>query len=220
MHYLEVRVSHTESSIHPMHAFEVEHDDFHGSELRYWNPSLGETNALVFRVWGDAEVYRDQLERREEALDFSIAPVDSGLFDCCVRERLTARDGPYVDAFAQGTLVVVPPIRYNQDRTVDVTLVGTSGDIDAVLESFPESDMLEVRAVGPFRRQAAGPAASLTRRQRDALRAAVDCGYYESPRTGTVGEVAAELGVSTSTAAEHLRKMEREVMNQVVDRPS
>lgn len=217
MKYLQLQVTHSVGSLHPMHAYEISHDDLHGSELLYWNPRLGETNALVFRVWGDPHAYRERLDDRDETLDYSIALGKRGTFYCCVRERLTARDESYVDAFAQETVVVVPPIRYNQDRTIDVTVVGTPSDIELLLSEFPETDAIEVVSVGDYRTRAAREAGALTPRQQEAVEAAVDYGYYSSPREGTVGDVAAELAISTSTAAEHLRKAESTLMARAVD---
>lgn len=60
------------------------------------------------------------------------------------------------------------------------------------------------------------PAATLTTRQREAVAAAVDAGYYGATREGSVAAVAETLGCSTGTAAEHLRKAEARVMRAVV----
>ncbi|MFC7174018.1 helix-turn-helix domain-containing protein [Haloplanus litoreus] len=44
------------------------------------------------------------------------------------------------------------------------------------------------------------------------------CGYYDSPREGSVADVAATLDVAPGTAAEHLRKAEATVMRAAVGR--
>lgn len=49
-------------------------------------------------------------------------------------------------------------------------------------------------------------------RQLDALRLAIDKGYYAKPRQVTIPELAAEAGVSRSTFQEHLQKAEQRVM--------
>ena len=55
-----------------------------------------------------------------------------------------------------------------------------------------------------------GPAvdASLTARQRAAVRAALDLGYYDVPREADHEAVADAIDCAPSTAAEHLRKAE------------
>ena len=55
---------------------------------------------------------------------------------------------------------------------------------------------------------------ALSRKQLDALRAAIDGGYYDSPRRTSTKELAAALGVSPSTFQEHLRKAQAAVMER------
>ncbi len=49
-------------------------------------------------------------------------------------------------------------------------------------------------------------------RQRAAVRAAVDLGYYDQPRRATHGDVAERLGCAASTASEYLRKAEAKLV--------
>lgn len=55
---------------------------------------------------------------------------------------------------------------------------------------------------------ASGLRESLTERQRAVLDAAVDLGYYDTPRRATIEDLAADLGLASSTVSEHLRKLE------------
>ncbi len=55
----------------------------------------------------------------------------------------------------------------------------------------------------------------LTPKQRDALQTAVDTGYYGVDRETTVEEIADELGVSQTTAWEHLARAEAKVMEEI-----
>ncbi|SDY41647.1 helix-turn-helix domain-containing protein [Halopenitus persicus] len=233
MRYARVRIRHDPGTRHPMHAFEMAHDRIERAELRYWNAVLDGTNAFVFRVVGDPEPFRAKLEARESTIDYALTPATNGVFHCCVRDEATPADESYIAAFARGTLVVVPPIRFNPDGTTDLTLVGTAADVAAAVEDLPEGLSATVRSVGPYERYAdpataglmepdaavsAEQAAALTKRQRAAVAAAVEHGYYDSPRAGAVSDVADELGVSTGTAAEHLRKAEATVMGRLVNR--
>ena len=111
----------------------------------------------------------------------------------------------------------MPPVVFNPDGTTDLTLVGTPVDVDAAVSGLPDGLRATVRSVGPYRRRAAADDARLTDRQRAAVAAAVDCRYYDSPRAGTVGDVADALAVAPGTAAEHLRKAEARVMARLVE---
>ena len=215
MKYIHLRIIHSEASLHPMHKFEIEHSDFYGSELLCWNPAIGETNSMVFRVEGDPNTYKKQLDQREEAINYSISSAENGRFYCCVCERLTERDREYVQAFARGTLVVVPPVQFNQDSTIDVTLVGSPSDVETVFTEFPKESDVDILSVGEYKTRAAGATSSLTSRQREVAKVAVECGYYQSPRSGTVSEIASKLDITASTAAEHLRKEEAKLMSDL-----
>jgi predicted DNA binding protein len=56
----------------------------------------------------------------------------------------------------------------------------------------------------------------LTERQSAALQAAAESGYFDTPRKGSIKDVAERMHVSTSTASEHLRKAEKKVMKEYV----
>jgi hypothetical protein len=56
---------------------------------------------------------------------------------------------------------------------------------------------------------------ALTTKQRRALIAALDGGYYRLPRTATAGEIAERLRVPRTSYADHLRKAENKVLEAV-----
>ncbi|GAB3695041.1 hypothetical protein GCM10028858_05390 [Halorubrum pallidum] len=201
-----------------MHAFEMDHEAIDSAELRHWNTVLDDTNTFVFRVRGDPDPFRAKLEARPSTVEYSLTPVSDGAFDCCVRERATATDEGYIDAFARGSLVVIPPIRFNPDGTTDLTVAGPPADVSGAVADLPDGMRATVRSVGPYRRRAGSPAARLTDRQRAIVDAAVERGYYDSPRDCTVADVAAGFDISPGTAAEHLRKAEATVVRHALDR--
>jgi O-6-methylguanine DNA methyltransferase len=53
---------------------------------------------------------------------------------------------------------------------------------------------------------------SLTRRQGQAVLAALEAGYYDAPRKVTTGEVAQDLGIARSTFEEHLKAAESQLV--------
>jgi len=56
----------------------------------------------------------------------------------------------------------------------------------------------------------------LTDRQREAVRTAYRMGYFEYPRSAGAGEVAAEMGITTSTFTEHLAAAQSKLLASVV----
>jgi hypothetical protein len=215
MKYARFRIDHDPETLHPMHAFEMENDRIEAVELWHWNTVFDDTNTFVFRVYGDPEPFRTKLESRPATITYSLTPASNGVFFCCVRDRVTEVDEEFIQAVARGTLVLKPPVRFNPDGTTDLTLLGAPGDVEEAVHRLPHGMDVTVRSVGPYRRWG-GRAAELTDRQRSAVAAAVEHGYYDSPREGSVADVASDLDVAPGTAAEHLRKAEATIMRQVV----
>jgi predicted DNA binding protein len=61
-----------------------------------------------------------------------------------------------------------------------------------------------------------GESETLTRAQRDALRRALEMGYFEEPRDASLSEVAAELGISQPAAGGRLRRGVRRLVVSTV----
>jgi len=56
----------------------------------------------------------------------------------------------------------------------------------------------------------------LTERQASALATAIETGYFDSPRKASIEDIANRMGISASTAVEHLRKAEKKVLESYV----
>lgn len=69
------------------------------------------------------------------------------------------------------------------------------------------ADIAYIRSSGAF-----GQDKGLTDKQAAALAAAIEIGYFDTPRRASAVDLAAKLGVSPSTAVEHLRKAEKKVL--------
>lgn len=57
----------------------------------------------------------------------------------------------------------------------------------------------------------------LSPKQRRALRAAKEYGFFQRPQKATADEIADELDVSRSTFLHHLRAGERKILNAILD---
>jgi predicted DNA binding protein len=122
-----------------------------------------------------------------------------------------------VEAVSQGSLVLASPLEYLDGGRVRFTLVGSSADLRAAVDAIPDDIRVELDRVGAYDDPAAN---GLTDRQRDALGAAVEVGYYEVPRRGTVADAAERLDCASGTASEHLRKAEATLVYEAVGAPS
>lgn len=112
-------------------------------------------------------------------------------------------------------VIVLPPSEFT-DEGLRVTLAGTEKRIREASRAAPESISVRLLATGAFDPERDDLVSRLTERQRDVLAAAVDLGYYETPRRATHADVAEVLGCSTGTVGEHLRKVEARVLAELV----
>lgn len=218
MKSLHARLDLPERFLHPMHAFVVDTAGFRRTSLLHWNPSVGERNTSLFHVDGDdASAYTDALDSVSSIIDYEIAPADGRPgFYLAVHESRRDADATLTDAFLGDGVVVVPPVVYREDRGVDVSLVGTTAALGDTLDDLPPSVGVDVRGIHRYDGRVADPATALSARQRDALAAAVELGYYGDPREASVADVADRLDCATGTAAEHLRKAEATVLRRIV----
>jgi hypothetical protein len=56
----------------------------------------------------------------------------------------------------------------------------------------------------------------LTAKQLSTLTAAVDLGFFDSPRKASIEDIAVKMGMAPSTAIEHLRKAEKKILENYV----
>ncbi|WP_049981202.1 helix-turn-helix domain-containing protein [Halolamina rubra] len=94
-------------------------------------------------------------------------------------------------------------------------------DVTAALrERFPSMDvqqLLQPPLSGSPEDRRFVNCGKLTDRQQEVLRTAYDRGYFERPRGANATELAAELGISQSTFAEHLTAAQRKLFGDVFD---
>jgi hypothetical protein len=216
--YLRLTLAHSATTIHPMHRFANEHDAVEAYRMLHWNVASDGPNTLLFYVEGEREAYVDALADLDSVVDYTVTPVDDDAFYVYVDDVGDGVGQQLVDAVSQGSLVLASPLEYLDDGRVQFTLVGESADLRAAVDAIPDDIRVELDRAGEYDD---GPAVDgLTDRQRAALDAAVDVGYYEVPREGSVEDVAERLDCSPGTASEHLRKAEATLASEAVGESS
>lgn len=157
--------------------------------------------------------YESALEDLEAVREYDATPADEGFF-LYLRRELGAEGLSLLNALAQETVVVVPPIVLRSDRTIRTTIVGRSADLGAVIEALSDGVTVDVlwTSDGVTTTETAA-----SDRQLAALRAARAVGYYEVPRRNGIEAVAAELDCAVSTASTLLRRGEANVIDRVLD---
>mgnify|MGYP000303695566 CR=1 FL=1 len=176
-----------------------------------WNVTA-DPAAFLLRLTGDVDRFESILAADDGIEEYDLLRVSATEGYCFVTGPGTADARALWAHFKGPTLMTVPPAEWNPDGSYTFTLVGREGDIQAAVEAAPSGARVEIESVGGRTVAPESVVHRLSDRQRAAVRAALDLGYYDVPRTATTEDVAGALGCATSTAAEHLRKAESTVL--------
>ncbi len=172
-------------------------------------------NLLLLRLSGDAPTIDDAEETLETHMvtrhetkeaDVLTLVVEAPPSEARILERSTAADA-----------LVLPPLQWCGAHVNVRLLVFEELRMDVLTDILPGAQLLAKTVLkgSEVERelQASGlllPA--LTRRQGQAVLAALETGYYDAPRKVTTGEVAHKLGIARSTFEEHLKAAESQLV--------
>lgn len=171
---------------------------------------------LLYRLSGDREAIRSVLADHDQVSRFEIAGVDA----CYVFANVSEREGlsRLLSIADDHNLLLETPFEYT-DRGVRVTVAGEETGLQSAFASAVDEDIeIDVESTGAYDPDAPAGVEQMTDRQYEALVAAHELGYYETPRTVSFEEVAAELDCAPSTANELLRRAEAALVSSVLSR--
>jgi hypothetical protein len=199
-----------EGELHPMYGVMANADFVEYAAALNWNVTDGQLSILHY-VEGDVEAFEAAIREIDLVREYELKPAGDGTFYAYLHDDLT---DAVLDLWSVGDrsgVVTVPPIEWHPDGTATVSVFGPSAVIQAAIDAVPESVTVTIEEISGMQAMPGTVASSLSERQREAVEAAVDVGYYDVPRTGSQGDVAARLDCASSTAAEHLQKAESRV---------
>ncbi|MFC4551272.1 MULTISPECIES: helix-turn-helix domain-containing protein [Halorussus] len=217
MRRLRVTFYASDVEVHPLHTLLAERAYVESAQMVHWN-AAGETLTHVFRVEGDRERFAAELAEMPEVCSFDLTPVEGERFYAYVRAETTPLQREMFRTYEEGGLVVTSPLQHTDGGGVSFDVVGTPAALQAAFESAPDGVRVDVERVGGSGADGADAAlGALSPRQREAVAAALELGYYDVPRTASSEAVAERLDCAPSTAAEHLRKAESNVLRALFE---
>ncbi|WP_436344667.1 helix-turn-helix domain-containing protein [Natronorubrum sp. FCH18a] len=212
MKSMRIELRYASATIPPLHEGICESPDI-DREIIVGGQTVDGVETITSFVYGEPEAYESLLCDLETVLEYDITPSGDGFF-LYLRRDLGPEGLSLLNALAQDTVVVVPPIEIRSDRTIRLTVVGHPSSLTAVVEAVPEGMQLDVRWVS---QEIAVTDTAVSDRQATALQAARDVGFYEVPREGGIEAVADELECAVSTASELVRRGEANAVGRVLD---
>jgi hypothetical protein len=205
-----------EQGVHPVYDVLVTAPYIDRARALQWNFSGAELG-ILHHITGDADAFEQQLLDTPEVLGYEIERTGDDEFYVYTRDETTK---PLRDLFgrvAKGGIIIVPPIVYRTDGAVMLSLFGPDAAVQSAVEDVPGPVGLQVDAVTGLQSTGVTAETRLSTRQREALVAALELGYYEVPREASHEAVAEAIDCAPSTAAEHLRKAESNLIHAVID---
>lgn len=146
--------------------------------------------------YGSRSIYRFTRDEKEE----------------CPCETVEEFGSPVVDVHTEnGSLqlaVHVDDMDELQSVVSDVRTRFPEVSIDRLVRSQPEGDTADLVLVDR---------GELTPRQREVIETAHVMGYFEHPKGANAGEVAEELGITTSTFTEHLSAAQSKILTAILE---
>lgn len=220
MKYCNLRLRQPDRMLHPMQRFIRNENVVSYEELLAWNVRPGEPTEyeLFYAEVTDVDRYLAAVEDVDSIRWYeSSQPSESSLY-LFVRQETREDDVSLRRAFGGLALIVVPPIVYDEDAAMSVTVIGVDGALGTLVEGIPEGIELTVEEIGTYDRPHATIIGGLTDRQIEAIEAATRLGYYDVPRTASLSDVADVLSCAESTASNLLRNAESSVIPRLVER--
>lgn len=200
-----------EAEIHPMYDVLANADFVERATALHWN-FTGDELGIMHYIQGDADEYVAAAQSMREVLDFEIQRAGDEAFYAYVRDATNEPLRELFGTITSGSLIILPPIEYNPDGTVSLSVFGPSAELQTAIETVPDPISATITAVSGLEGVAGTVETLLSDRQREAVEVALDVGYYEIPREGSHEAVAAAMDCAPSTAAEHLQKAESKLL--------
>lgn len=116
---------------------------------------------------------------------------------------------PRIQAVKSGSMVVVlsiPRREVLREIISDLRAVGATVSVDWLVDGSGTAVTAEIDV------------STITDKQQEAMECARELGYYETPREASLGDVAAELGVSESAASQRLNAAETKLVTAFLEK--
>ncbi|APW96837.1 DNA-binding protein [Halobiforma lacisalsi AJ5] len=204
-----------EAEIHPMYDLLVNAPYVERATAMHWNYS-GDELGIMHYVEGDATEFRSDVERVPEVIDYDLTVGGGDDFYVYIRDTTNEPVRELLDLLERSPVVAIPPVEYRADGTVSYSVFGPSAEITGIIDRIPDSIEVVVEEIGGLAGVPGELDSTLSDRQREAIEAAFELGYYEIPREADHEDVARALDCAPSTAAEHLQKAESKLLRSVL----
>jgi predicted DNA binding protein len=212
MRYVTITMRPTSRYFHPVGRQLAEAPDVTREAIHHFELLDDGTLAMLARVRGNLERYRDILAMSPEVIEFAVAGTREGFGYSHVEPNELNRY--LIEQQRSSEFIVQMPVEYTADGGQRITMVGTTDSFANATADSPQGVDVEIEAVGEYHPTMDHLFSHLTARQREVLEKAIEKGYYKNPRQTTHEEIAAQLDITPGSVGQHLRNIEATVFDQ------
>lgn len=196
---------------HPADAALAKHPSVTRERIHYINVLDEDTMVTLYEVTGDVDRALRILQERSDVLTVDVAGDEDGILYIHLETVDPSRS--LVKIVDQKQIVLEYPLRYT-DRGLVLTLGGTENVLRETAMEFSSLVKTELIQWGDYRQELDGIARHLTDRQAELFKIALEMGYFDVPRNATHEDIGERVGVTSSTVAEILQRVESKILTQ------
>lgn len=182
----------------------------------YCNGAEGSRLTSLFAIPADPGTVRSTLDARPEVVAYDMTTGEDDVSYVNMQVEMTDLVRTFFEIVSLDSITLVLPVVY-RDGSASIELVGSDATLQAAVERLPSTVRVDIEWIGEFT-DGESPGSILSDRQREAVLAGLELGYYETPRRATHEDVAERLGCAPSTASEHLNRAESKLVKATLSR--
>lgn len=167
---------------------------------------------FIYWMVGSPDSINRELERSEHIIHVDTSPFNNDNFGLHVHTEMT--DEYLLNRLLEYPVILDTPIDFDPGHEATLRIITPKDVSKGIRQSFASRSGVDLEKAGFCRPTGEDPLDVLTDRQEEILRSAVQEGYYEIPREINHLELGDQLGISSTTVGEHLRKIESRLINQ------
>jgi len=214
MRFAVLRIYPGPDGFHPADQAITDAADIERVAIREFNQLTDGTVVLLYALRGDPERPRQILSDQPDVKQFSVSQTGQDVH-AYIQLEPTDSVAEILKIPQQYRFIVNTPIECLRDGSVRVTAIGDPETFTDALDHLTDEVEVELESMQEYEPEEQELYSKLTARQQEILQAAIDEGYYDSPRAATYEDVAETLDLSPVTVGEHLRKIEARVLTEV-----
>lgn len=199
----------------PLEAALLEEPDVRREAVHHLDRLADGTAVAMFEISGDPDRIIELFEEHNKALGHQTTEGDGTVLFHSHFEPTPLVDR-LLDLMEAYEFAVDMPMVFTEGGRLRVTLIANDETISEVFAAMPDDIDFDIERTGEYEAGSGRLFSLLTERQREVLRAAIECGYYQEPREATHADVAEAVGLTATTVGEHLRRIETTLMNEIV----